>query len=250
MKHRTNALFFLVCLAASLIYCTSSHAVGEDLRDRAAKALENFKDLKLICEVTYKNTAELKKISSDMAKQYDVKTTTIMYKVPDMLKIEGKLGLVTTRIVINGNTKAFVVPTLGINKKYDLKKEPHKRQSDFDIGIFSNSIWRHNIVRSVDVVQGADGPQYKVVFVRSNARQKNIACWVDRDTLKLMKVEKYDKGGSLIQRIIYSNHRRFGNCVWLPINVDVYNGNGRLAGSTEYKGIQVNTGIPDSEFKI
>jgi outer membrane lipoprotein-sorting protein len=166
------------------------------------------------------------------------------------MKIEGKLGMLTAKIVINGDRKATIIPTIRYSKKEDIGNEPHKRQGDLDIGIVSDSIWRNYIVLDTDTEKSSSGNTYRITFIRENSRERKIVCWVESKTLKLLKLDKYDSDGNLISRYIYSKHSFIDGLVWVPGRIDVYGGDGKLAGTTAYESIKVNTGIPDSVFKI
>ena len=231
----------LIVLAA---ICLSS-AANADLRSLTREKTSCLKDISLTARVVNANKDELRKISKDFPKSYEFKTSTISFKCPDKMKMEGKLGMVHGSITINGDWK---ITRFIVKQKENIKNEPHKRQSEFDIGIFTDSIWSDYIVKDTDLQKGSSGNVYRVTFVRSNSRERKIACWVDADTLKLQKVEKYNSDGSLKARYIYSCHSHI-NGIWVPGRVDVYNCDGKLAGATEYENIRVNAGIPDSEFK-
>ncbi|MHB1455957.1 MAG: outer membrane lipoprotein-sorting protein [Armatimonadota bacterium] len=228
----------------------SADIPGNDLKIRASQATQGFKDLKLTCKVTYANIKELKKISKDFSQRYEFKTSTLMYKSPDKLKMEGKLGLVKMKIVINGDRKAFVIPSVGYSKKENLKDKPARRQSDFDIGIFSDSLWDYYNINKIENEKGSNGPVYKITFHRDNSKGKRLVCWVDAEALKLHKLETYDKNGDMQVRYTYTRHIKAGSCIWLPMKIDIYNNNESHAATVEYEDVAVNTGISDSEFKI
>ncbi|MHB0999467.1 MAG: DUF4292 domain-containing protein [Armatimonadota bacterium] len=244
MKISTAILVFLLT-----VFLVSVASANTELKNKVAKATQGFNDISLTCKVTRANTAELKKISSDFSKRYEFKSSKVYFKSPDKMKMEGKLGMVKMAIIIDGDRKALLIPSLRYSKKENIKNEPHKRQSDFDIGIFTDSLWRDYLVTDVDTVKGSDGTAYKIVFVRDNAKDKKQICWVDADTFKLTKLERYESDGSMKVRFTYSDHKRIGS-VWVPENIDIYNADGKLAASTEYENITVNAGIPDSTFKM
>lgn len=232
------------------ISSVSASVVGNDLKIRAEQATQGLKDLSLTCKVTYCNMQELKKVSKDFTQRYEIKTSTLMYKSPDKIKMEGKLGLIKMKMVINGDKKAFIIPAVGYNKKENIKNKPHKRQSDLDIGMFSDSLWRDYIVNKVEIEKGENGSVYKLTFCRENAKSRKMICWVDADSLKLLKQENFESDGRRIVRYVYSNHKRVDNCIWVPSKIDVYNNDEKLAGTIEYEDIEANTGISDSEFKL
>lgn len=233
----------LLC-AIAFVSSVSLVAAETDLRSRIREETSGFKDVTLIARVLRADQDELRKIGKDFGKSYDCGSTTIQFKSPDKMKMTGKIGMARISVVINGDWKAthFI-----ITKKENIKDAPHKRQTDFDIGIFTDSLWRDYIV--LDTEKAAGGKEYLVTFVRDNSRGRKIYCWIDADTLKMLKVEKREENGDLKARYIYSGHKRFGG-IWVPGRVDVYNRDGKLAGATAYEDIRVNIGIPDAEFKI
>ena len=238
--------FYLPLFTALIAASIASSSTGSDIRSRICQATHGFKDITLTAKVIYANQNELKKIGKDFPKSYEFKSTTVRFKAPDKMKMEGKLGMVKASIVINGDRKATVIPSVHYSKKENIAGEPHKRQTDLDIGIVTGSLWQDYIVLDSDT----EGSTYKITFARENSRDNKHICWIDSKTLKLLKVEKYDSGGNLKSRYIYSKHSLIDGLVWVPGRADVYNCEGKLAGSTGYENIKVNTGIPDSVFKI
>jgi outer membrane lipoprotein-sorting protein len=235
---KTIWLLFCITVMMSITAC-----VNAGVREQAREASANFKDITLTCKVAYSNLRELKKISKDFSNNYDLKSTTVRYKYRDKMRVDGKLGIMNVRMIINGDIKAFIVPPY--KQKENIKDKPHKRQTELDLGVFTDSLWSDYIVTSV----GADDGMYKIVFVRSNARSKNLACWVDCRTLKLLKMERYESDGSMKAKYVYSNHKEYHG-IWVPQRIDVYNEDNKLSATTVYEKISVNSGIPDSEFEI
>ena len=242
--------FSLAILAVLVLSRWSSSAARADIKSAISQATHGFRDVTLTCKVLYADHAELKKIGKDFNKSYEFNTTTVRFKAPDKMKMEGKLGLVRAAVVINGDRKATMIPAIRYSKKENISDEPHKRQTDIDIGIATGSLWRDYTVTSTVEERGANGPVYKITFVRQNSHEKKHVCWIDAKTLKLLKVEKYESDGSLKSRYIYSKHSLIDGAVWVPGRIDVYNQEGKLAGTTAYENIRINTGISDSVFKI
>jgi len=242
--------FSLAILAVLVLSRWSSSAARADVKSAISQATRGFRDVTLTCKVLYANHAELKKIGKDFNKSYEFKSTTVRFKSPDKMKMEGKLGLIKAVVVINGDRKATILPAIHYSKKENIRDKPHKRQTDIDIGIVTGSLWQDYTVTSAVEERGANGPVYKITFVRENSHEKKHICWVDAKALKLLKVEKYESDGSLKSRYIYSKHSLIDGDIWVPGRIDVYNQDGKLAGTTTYENISINTGIPDSVFKI
>lgn len=247
MKFSSCTRLFISLVGTCFFVCVSQ---GVDLRSIVAQNTRSFRDISLTCRVTYANQAELRKIGKDFGKSYEFKTTRVYFKAPNKMKIEGKLGMIGAKIVMDGNRKATIIPALRISKKEDVSDEPHKRQTDLDLGIVTESLWRDYHVLSVSSERVGSRQVYRVVFIRDNAREKKHVAWIDGDYLKLLKIEKYESDGSLKARYLYSNHALVGNIVWVPRRVDVYSPDGKLAGTSVYENISVNTNIPDSEFAL
>jgi len=220
-----------------------------DIRGQIKEATKGFKDITVTAKVVYGNKKELAKIGKEFARSYEVETTTIKYKSPDKMRVAGKLGMVGFAVVRNGCWKAYMVPSLHINKKDDCTKEPHKLQGELDVGIVTEQLWRDYIIEDAHVEKASSGDLYKITFRRSNSLEKKLTCWVEAKGCKLLKLDKYESDGSMKCRYIFSKHKEVGG-VWVPLGIDVYNEDSKLAGTTEYSNIKVNSGIPDSEFKL
>ena len=245
MLLRNKLVFCVFCL---LIASSAAYPITPDeLKSKVGQATRGFDDITLSAKVQYANKGELKKIGKDFLKSYEFKDTTVWFRYPDKMRIEGRLGMVTARLVMDALKKTLSIPSLRYHKTEDVSHEPHKRQTDYDIGIISGSLWRDYMVQEVEVEKNSD-PVYRITCVRENSRNKKIVSWVDAATFKLLKVEKFEKSGKLISRTIYSNHVLV-NGLWVPKKVDVYSTDGKLAGTTAYENIKVNTNLPDSTFK-
>jgi hypothetical protein len=234
--------------AAMALFVLMAAPARADIRDNIVRATQNLKDITVVCKVGYADLKELRKIGDDFSRSYEIKRTTVRFKSPDKLRIDGKLGLIKMAMIINGDQKGFHFPIRGWQRE-NIKDEPHKRQSDLDIGVVSETLWKDYIVLDADKEKGADGPVYRIVFARENARKKKHICWVDTETCKLLKLQRLESDGSVIATYVYSGHKCVDG-IWVPTRTDVYNGDGKLGGTTFYENIRVNTGIPDSQFKM
>lgn len=236
-------------IAALIVALTMLAGFCADIRGAIREATKGFKDITLTAKVVHGNQKELAKIGKDFARSYEVETTTIKYKAPDKMRVAGKLGMVGFAVVRNGNWKAYIVPALRIHKKEDCTKEPHQLQGDLDVGIVTEELWRDFVVQDAHVEKSSGGDLYKITFVRMNSKEKHLTCWVEAKGCKLLKLDKYESDGSMKSRCVFSKHKQVGG-VWVPLRIDVYNEDNKLAGTTEYSNIKVNSGIPDSEFKL
>lgn len=223
-------------------------AAQADVRSRIREGTCCFKDVSLTSRVTRVDLRELRKIGSDFARGYEIKSTTIRYKSPDKMRADGAIGLLKMSMIISGDRKGFRFPIRGWVKR-NIKDAPHQRQTDLDLGIITESLWRDYIVLDAKTEDDSGKATFRITFAWSNSRNKKHVCWVDVGTLKLVKRQRFEKDGSVIATYIYSEHKRVGD-IWVPRRIDVYSGGGKLAGTTVCESIRVNTGIPDSEFEF
>jgi outer membrane lipoprotein-sorting protein len=113
----------------------------------------------------------------------------------------------------------------------------------------TEQLWRDYVVQDAHVEKTSSDDLFKITFIRANSKEKQLTCWIDSKTCKMLKLDKYESDGSIKSRYIFSRHKQVGG-IWIPLRIDVYNEDGKLAGATEYSNIKVNSGIPDSEFKL
>ena len=234
--------------AVLMIVAVLATCLAADVRSEIRAATKGFKDITVKARIVKADQKALAKISDDLARSYEAKTTVVKYKAPDKMTVDGKLGMVALRVVQNGYKKSYWVPSLGIRKTEDCRNDPHKLQNDLDIGLVTDELWNDYIVQEVLIEKTQAGSAYRITFVRPGSTRRN-ACWVEPKTCKLLKIERYTSEGGLSARFIYSKHKDYG-AIWVPGQLDVYNGDGKLAGVTEYMDVKVNSGLPDSVFKL
>jgi outer membrane lipoprotein-sorting protein len=232
-----------------MILLVSGSWASEDIHQRVSDATSGFRDLSLTARVVHTNPAALHKIGKDFSKNYDIKSTRLLYKCPDKMRLDGKIGLLNVVVVTNGDKKAFMIPSVHFRSTDNIKGQPHKRQSELDWGVLTGSLWNDYIVLSAESESVSSGDMYKIVFRRSNSVDKKLAVWADAKSLKLLKLEKYESDGSMKSKYIFSGHKEY-NHIWVPSRIDVYNEDNTLAATSACENVAVNSGISDSRFNI
>lgn len=217
-----------------------------ELKQKLQAATQGFKDLTLSVRITYQNQAELEKIGQDFGLAYKFSNSTLEFKSPDKFKMTARAGLMNVTYLVTGTIKR--VKAGFINKTEDISGKPHKRQSALDVGLLDTTVWKLFKVESVTKTRDDDRPVYLMILSRSNAPAKKIRLYVDASQLRLMKRENFEADGSLIARYLYKKHRAFDG-IPLPMEISVYSRDGKLAGTSEYTSVKMNSGIPDSVFK-
>lgn len=245
--------FFATSLISLYLMITaismSTAAITEnDLKARVCEATKGFQDVGVVGTVVYKNKAALTKVESNYAQLYEFKTANVMLKMPDKLRIEGKLGMVKVEYIINQGTKIVRSPTLKVNKKRDYSEDPAKLQSAIDIGLITPSLWNS---RKVEIIEdpGAEANGEIKLRLRWAKGDMIYFAWIDAKDLWLKRFEKHDKDGNLQVRMVYSNPQKIGGVIWMPLKAEMYTADGEKAAASEYGDIKVNAGIADSLFK-
>ena len=236
----------LSVLLATVVTCALASNESE-VRTRVRDATRGFRDLKMDVAIAYSNQKELAVIGKDYGKAYGFKNAELFFKVPDKFEMTARAGLVNVSYVITGDIKRIKAGL--IKKTDDISKEPHKKQTALDVGVVSDSLWKEFNVDYERKEMDGDTPVYVLSLTRSNSPSKKQYIWVSAKDFRLLKREKHESDGSLRVRYIYSGHKEYKDAVWVPGEVKVYNEHGRLAGTSCYSNVRVNTGIPDSEFK-
>jgi len=254
--HRRNSLHMrfritvcIVLAAAAAWGLTPGFAARpeDDVRAKIRAATSGFRDFTIGAKIAYSNQKELAIIGKDYGKSYQFKNSTIIFKMPDKVKVTSTAGVVNVSYIITGNMKRIRAGLL--KKTEDISNEPHKKQTPLDVGVVTEAIWKQFRVDNVKMEGTAANPTYVLTLSLSNSPQKKQYIWVDGKDLRLLKREKHEADGSLKSRYVYSKHKEYKGVVWVPGEQRVYNKNGKLAGTTAYSNIKVNTGVADGVFQ-
>ncbi|MCC6483655.1 MAG: outer membrane lipoprotein-sorting protein [Armatimonadetes bacterium] len=234
---------FVAVLAAEGVSRAESPA---ELRKQVHEATKGFRDIQADVNIAYSNQTELAKIGKDFGQAYRFKNSRMMFETPNKFKMTARAGLVNVSYIVTGNTKKIRAGI--INKTEDISKEPHKRQTILDAGLANDSLWSSYNVEQVSKSAWDKQPALKVQLSLSNSPQKKQYIYLNPKDFRLLAREKREANGSLIARYVYSKFKEYAG-VWIPTEIRVYNGAGKLGGTSVYSNIKVNKGIPDSEFK-
>lgn len=207
-----------------------------------------FKDAKFTAKVVKGNQAELKKINDEFGLSYRFSTTTAWVKEPFMLKMEAKVEDQSFSYIINGTVKAYKAGK--IQAKDNVAKAPGKRQTVFDFGILTPALFTDLYVAKFVRVDRESGDlvfdcTYQTKFDDTSRNR----IWVDKDKKIVTKRVWYGQEGQQRATFIYDNPKQ-QNGVWFPTRCTVKNNDDKVAGVTEYLKMTINSGLPDSMFKI
>ncbi len=249
--------YFRLCLAAaaaillaSSLAATPARAIitEQDLKARIERATEGFKDLTVVGTAVYKNKKAIHKVDPAYAGFYEFDSAKLAVKPPDKIRMDAKLGMVRIEYIINNGTKILRAPKLGVNQVRDYSNDPAKLQNALDIGLITPGLWRHRRVEVIDDPQAQANGEIKLRLHWPKGDMIYLA-WIDAEDLWLRRFEKRDARNKVCVRIVYSEPKRIGGVIWMPLKAEMYAGDGTKVGVSEFTDIKVNTGIPDSLFK-
>lgn len=224
---------------------------------RAQKSIDAFiqkglKDLTAELEVVSKNDAELRKIGKGYADAYSVQKKNFWYKEPGKVRFEGKKGLITFRMITNGDRKMTQMSFPPIKDVDDLKKDPGKADAISDIGILTPD-WLPDHDYVWNRTEKKDGRTLEVFqyWDKRDPRYKHTI-WIDPATKTIAEHIAHHRAKRLAgfkKRFVFSKVQQISG-VWVPTEVTIYSPSNKAAGTMRYDSIKINTGIPDSLFKI
>ena len=244
---RKAVLMLALCLLIEQATAEEAAAVSlSEVRSRIQQATAGFRDLRMDVEIAFADQKELAVIGKDYGRAYEFKRSQLVFKDPDRFKMTARAGLVNVTYIVTGDMKRVKAGL--IKKTDDIGDEPHKKQNALDVGIVTDSLWQFFNVEGVRTENLNGVPCYVLTLSLANSPQKKQYIWVDTKDLKLLRREKREADGSLRVRYVYSGHRKV-NGIWVPGEQRVFNGNGRLGGTSVYSNIRINSGVSDSEFR-
>lgn len=236
---------FAFAYAAALALGQSTPSIKDVWQDE-------LKDFSFVAKKISANQKELAKINKDFGNAYRFTSTEIQYKEPMMLRGESKVEDQSIVYIINGAIRRYRIPRAGINTREDLSKAPGKRQTPLDFGLITPSMFNGLFVakfvrkdtRSGDLV-------FDLTYPKQLDDDSRHRVWIDPEKKFITKREWYSQNDNfrLMAIFTYEAPQAFGR-VYIPTKISVNNAEGKLAGVSAYTQIQVNKGIPSSEFGV
>lgn len=208
-----------------------------------------FQDASFVASVASSNQKELAKINKDFANSYRFKSTEVVLKEPFKLRLETKVDDMDILFIVNGSTRVVRIPSRGIRNKENLSKAPGKRQTALDFGLLTPALFNNLFQAKFVRVDRATGDTvFDLTYIPALDDTTRHRIWVDADQKFINKREWYSQnGGHLLATFLYSDAKKFGS-VWFPTKLTVKNAENKVAGSTTYSKVKVNSGVADSNF--
>lgn len=207
---KSMLLFIFITLALFASGCTEKNLSAEDIATQMLEKQDSIQDYSYTMHSTY-YTGE-KTIESEF------KT---IYKKPHMIKnfIQEPGKEEETLVLSDGEFRWTYTPDTNTVMKTKLPKTPELTKSDYLtlMGITLNDM---NV--SLLEVEEIDNRETYLLKAspketEESAAQYYMKVWIDKE-------------------------------IWMPLKYEMYDSNGNLTAKTEIRDLEVNSGIPDSEF--
>lgn len=210
-------------------------------------------DLAATIHVAEDDPKELEKIGKDFARTYALRTLTLLYKQPDLLRLDGKSSaLGDATLILNGTQRFYTVPRFHLKKVENLKDSPSKRQSLLEYGgLVAPETLRFMQARFVkqEALDGQETQVYDLTY-RGVANGSSYRVWIDTKTHVTIKRAWYNTEKKLKATFYYLEPREVSDGFWFPTRIEVKNAEGVRAAVTTLEDVQVNQGLNDDLFSI
>lgn len=213
-----------------------------------------LEDLSFTAKVLNAKQAELKKINQDFSVSYRFSSSKVWMKEPLMLRMESTVEDTQIFYIVNGSRRLVSVPRTGLRQREDLSRAPGKRQTPLDFGLLTPSLFRNfftaKYVRTETRGELKGCLVFDLTYVPSMDDTSRHRVWVDPSRRITPKREWYSQnGGYLVATFAYTDVKTLDG-VNVPTKVTVSNADGKVAGSTGYRDLKANSGLPESLFKV
>ncbi len=239
-----------LALSASLytaILCGSARAEQPRIEEMATAGIN---DLQASVRIVQSDSAELKKINRDFGLAYKLRGLVLRYKRPDKLRMEGRIGDAEAVYILNGSSSYFCVPKLHLTRREPLGPSPENRYSLMQVGLLSRADLRQATTHYLRDEPVHDTAAHVFEVTYSGDSNLKYVLWIDPHTHVILKRQWYDGEGKLRATFLYQGVQQVAVGLWLPTRMEVRNGEGGLAGITEYVDVKVNQGIAEDLFRI
>jgi len=211
-----------------------------------------LRDLQGTTTVIFKNERELAKLGRDFVEAYNLQEVQFFLKEPGCVRMQGRRGIATVRYITNGDRKLTEVPTLRIRSIKNIAQDPSEGETALDFGVITPSVLARIDGRFLRMEQhlGKNCAVFELWW-RAEPRLRQTV-WLDPQTRTVVdRIEHHRarRRPGFKKRFVFSEVQRI-NGVWIPTRVDIYNPENRLAGSSRYSNVRVNSGLDDRLFQF
>ncbi|MBV6457275.1 MAG: hypothetical protein HONBIEJF_00383 [Fimbriimonadaceae bacterium] len=195
---------------------------------------------------------ELRKINTDFANSYRFSYLTVKLKEPMKLRLDTNVDDTDVVLIFNGPRRLIRIPRSNINDRQNLAKKPGQRQTIFDFGVLTPSLIKEMIdAKFVRVDRATNDWVFDLTYHRNLDDDTRHRVWIDPEKKFITKREWYTQlGNKELLAVFTYEDAKLQDGVWFPTKVTVRNADNKVAGVTQHSGLKINSGLPDSHFKI
>jgi outer membrane lipoprotein-sorting protein len=206
-------------------------------------------DLSFTTKIVKADQGELKKVNNDFGMLYRFDTIKVQAKEPFRLRFDASVEDTTCLYLVNGTTQLIRARRLGINQKTELADRPGRRQTIFDFGILTPSLFDTYLqAKFVRIDRATGDPVFDITYQDRNDTSRS-RIWVDAAHKIIAKREWYNQHDRELATFYYLKPVETDG-VWMPTRVEVKNVDDKIAGITQYGSVHVNSGVSDDRFAI
>jgi len=245
----------LAAAAVALVASVAPPSAAQATNQLSYYAQTAIKDFSGRTRVISKNDRELKKLGDGFVRAYQTGTQRFFYKEPGKVRLEGKQGLATVRLVTNGDQRIAeyrVPPGLKKTDRSDLKEDPGKGDYCIDFGVITPSFARRVQAKFLRY-ETRDGKRAAVfTFQHPGDKKADHTVVLDPETRLVLDHISHHRNKKLPgfkSRYVFSLPQKFGS-VWLPTRVELRNAENKTAGVSAVEQITVNTGLQEALFAL
>lgn len=233
---------------ALIALASSAHAqASRSIQDYVCRRLDDLTATGVVSEA---NQRELGKVSKDFGFLYRFKSVLMRYKEPNKVRIEGSVEGTKGVYILNGSIQIVSVPKLRLNTRRDFGNSPGKRKSLVDMGLISEYYLTYANLKFVreGSVEGTPVAVFEITYKNRDEDTSHHLVYIDPKTRVIRKRDSYRQDGTLQAIYYYRDVKEVAKGIWFPTKIEVQNTDRKVAGTTIYRDIKVNTGLPDSLF--
>ena len=244
MRRSTLAIAVLVLVFAA--NCAGA-VTSSDILKRVKAAESRVKDIKADMVITEANKGNVSRMGKGYGDILMLQKAKVYYQQPDRIRFDGYAKGIKVTYIQNGYKKLILAAM--IRKVEDAKNDPGKRQDSLDLGFLSSRLWTDNYVK---VISTESNGVVKLKFdpKHGDKDKRHDMVWVDPNTLKVIRRQKFRGSGELRVKNVYSDFVMLGGKLPIATESKMYNGAGQMLGSVKYTNVKANTGLKDSLFSL
>lgn len=212
-------------------------------------AQTGLKDITFTAVGVKSDRRELRKINDDFAQSYQFDSVKMFGKEPFMIRGEAQVDDTKLLYIMNGSRKYYKIgraPGIPI----DVSNAPGKRQTVFDFGVITPSLFQDLMVANFVRVDRETGALiFDVTYNKKFDDTSRHRIWVDKEKRYVEKRVWYNQEGKQLATFSYEAPKQLSG-VWFASKVTVRNNENKVAGVTEYRNVKMNGGLEDSLFKF